>query len=314
MSIFARLKQFYHRLVARVVAVILRPGATSISDNFELWQRQNYHILPLHFHSPIPDTRELATSQIWSRPRELLGLDWNLDCQIKHLTTYLPIFGQEFADFLTSRQLERYGFFLDNNAYPGTDPAILYSMVRYYRPNLVVEIGSGYSSRLMAAALTENEKGKMICIDPYPDSHLCTKLSEFGFSVIQEKVERLQPKFFDALEAGDMLFIDSTHAVRIGGDVNFLFLEVLPRLRPGVLVHIHDIFLPEEYPREWVIEKHIFWGEQYILHAFLLFNRDFEVLLATNFLAQKYPDLLRRCFPGLLWWGGSSFWIRRMPK
>lgn len=186
--------------------------------------------------------------------------------------------------------------------------------LRHYQPNVVLEIGSGYSSRVIAAALIKNGKGKMVCIDPYSDANLSSTLSEFGFSVIREKVERLQPQFFDTLEAGDVLFIDSTHTVRVGGDVNFLFLEILPRLRPGVLVHIHDIFLPDEYPRDWVIEKHIFWGEQYILHAFLLFNHDFEILIATNFLAKRYPELLRRCFPGALWWGGSSFWIRRLPK
>ena len=102
--------------------------------------------------------------------------------------------------------------------------------------------------------------------------------------------------------------------MRVGGDVNYLLLDVVPRLQPGVLVHIHDIFLPHEYPREFILHKHFFWAEQYLLHAFLQFNTAFEILLANHYLAVRFSDLMRECFPGALDYHGGSFWIRRRPQ
>lgn len=95
------------------------------------------------------------------------------------------------------------------------------------------------------------------------------------------------------------------------GDVNFLFLEVLPQLRPGVIVHVHDIFFPKEYPEHWVRQRLIFWSEQYLLQAFLAFNSAYEVLLSNSYLLHKYPDSLKATFPRTPWWGGGSFWMRR---
>jgi hypothetical protein len=108
-----------------------------------------------------------------------------------------------------------------------------------------------------------------------------------------------------------VLFIDSSHVSKVGGDVNFLFLEVLPRLRPGVIVHLHDVFLPAEYPRDWVVEKGRFWTEQYLLQAFLTFNDAWEILLANNYLGLEHAEALRTTFPTSPWWGGGSFWMRR---
>ncbi len=312
MSANGWLKRAYHRISARTVATILRPGATYMPENFELWQRHNYHILPLHFYSPIPDTGMLAASKLWQQARDLAGIDWNLDCQIEHLAKLFPPFGAELADELDHGWLKRFRFSLANDAFVGADPAILYAFIRNYRPRTVIEIGSGHSSRVMAAAMSKNGRGELISIDPFPSDQLVVEMSDFSHTIIRRQVEQLQSCFFDRLDSDDVLFIDSTHTVRTGGDVNFLFLEVLPRLKPGVIIHLHDIFLPEEYPREWLLKKHVFWAEQYLLHAFLLFNSSFEILMANHYLANEHPDLLRQCFPRLLSWGGASFWIRRV--
>ena len=117
--------------------------------------------------------------------------------------------------------------------------------------------------------------------------------------------------FFSQLESGDILFIDSSHTVKIGSDVNYLFLEVLPRLRPGVIVHVHDIFLPFEYRRDWVLEEFRFWTEQYLLQSFLTFNSEFEVLMANYYLFHYHQDQLKAVFPNLSSWIGGSFWLRR---
>ena len=118
-------------------------------------------------------------------------------------------------------------------------------------------------------------------------------------SLIEKKVEDIDLEFFSQLESGDVLFIDSSHTVKIGGDVNYLFLEVLPRLKPGVIVHVHDIFLPFEYRRDWVMEEFRFWTEQYLLQAFLTFNSEFEVLMANSYLAHGYLEDLKAAFPSL---------------
>jgi hypothetical protein len=111
-----------------------------------------------------------------------------------------------------------------------------------------------------------------------------------------------------------VLFIDSSHVVQVGGDVTHLFFQVLPRLAPGVVVHLHDIFLPREYPRAWVMEQHRFWTEQYLLQAFLRFNREFEILLSAGWLSAHHPEALAAAIPS---WDAErsrpgSFWMRRV--
>ena len=132
-------------------------------------------------------------------------------------------------------------------------------------------------------------------------------------SLIEKKVQDIDLEFFSQLESGDILFIDSSHTVKIGGDVNYLFLEVLPRLKPGVIVHVHDIFLPFEYRRDWVLDEFRFWTEQYLLQAFLTFNSEFEVLMANSYLNHYHQQELKAAFPGLPSWAGGSFWMRRKP-
>ncbi len=122
---------------------------------------------------------------------------------------------------------------------------------------------------------------------------------------------------FTGLDANDILFIDSTHVLKIGGDVKYEYLEILPRLKAGVIVHSHDIFLPREYPKKWILDNHWFWTEQYLLQAFLAFNSAFEVLWAAHFMRSKYLNELKTTFPcysnmrSTDTIGPGSLWIRR---
>ena len=154
------------------------------------------------------------------------------------------------------------------------DALTLYCMLRHYKPKTVIEVGSGFSTRISTKALHKNGNGKLICIEPYPNEELHKRLNEI-LTLIKEKVEKLDLQLFTDLKANDVLFIDSSHIVKIGGDVNYLFLELIPSLRPGVLILVHDIFFPVEYPREWIIDRLNFWTEQYLLQAFLCFNEKF---------------------------------------
>ncbi len=183
-------------------------------------------------------------------------------------------------------------------------------MVRHFRPRLVIEVGSGFSSLVLRDAAAKNNSSPLICIEPFPRDFL-----REGFpglrSLIEKKVQDIDLEFFFQLESGDILFIDSSHTVKIGGDVNYLFLEVLPRLKPGVIVHVHDIFLPFDYRRDWVLDELRFWTEQYLLQAFLSFNSEFEVLMANSYLNHCHKEDLKATFPSLSSWGGGSFWMRR---
>ena len=203
-------------------------------------------------------------------------------------------------------------FHLNNGLFDGTDALVAYCMIRHFQPRRIVEVGSGFSSLVAAEAITKNNNSTLICIEPFPADFL-----RQGFpglhSLIEKKVEDIDIGFFSQLESGDILFIDSSHTVKIGGDVNYLFLEVVPRLKPGVIVHVHDIFLPFDYRRDWVMDELRFWTEQYLLQTFLSFNSEFEVLIANAYLAHCYMDELKATFTNSPWWGGGSFWIRRRP-
>ena len=151
--------------------------------------------------------------------------------------------------------------------------------------------------------------------EPWPNAILRAGLP--GLTRLEpRRAQEIPAEAFDALEADDILFIDSSHVVQVGGDVTHLFLQVLPCLKPGVVVHVHDIFLPHDYPRAWVMEHHRFWTEQYLLHAFLLFNRGFEVLLAPAWLAAHHPEALAAAIPSYDAACGrpGSFWMRRVAE
>jgi hypothetical protein len=189
-------------------------------------------------------------------------------------------------------------------------------MVRHSKPKRIVEVGSGFSTYITAAALlanaAEGHPAEFLAIDPSPNDVLRQGIP--GLTGLRsERVESLPPGFADDLVENDILFIDSSHVVRIDSDVRFLLLEVLPRLKPGVLVHFHDIFLPADYPREWVVNEQRFWSEQYLLHALLLYSRAFEVVWAASYMHMAHPEALQQVFPAYdraSTWPGS-FWIRR---
>jgi hypothetical protein len=278
-------------------------------DIFPAWERHGFHVTPVHFYQPIPDTQSLSET-LWNRPSELVGIDMNGPVQLDLLRTCFPKFQSEYEQFPTTLTEEPGHFYLNNDLFDGTDALVGYCMVRYFRPQLIIEIGSGFSSLLLGQAAAKNNKSALICIEPFPQEFL-----KQGFPglhrLIEKKVEDIDLEFFSELHSGDVLFIDSSHTVKIGGDVNYLFLEVLPRLEPGVIVHIHDIFLPFEYRRDWVKEEFRFWSEQYLLQAFLAFNSEFEVLLANSYLNHYHQQDLKAAFPSLPSWGGGSFWMRR---
>jgi hypothetical protein len=268
-------------------------------------------VTPVHFYQPIPDTAFLHET-IWDRPSELVGIDMNDAMQLDLLRNHFPRFRSEYDQFPAEPTGEPIQFHHNNGLFDGTDALVAYCMIRHFQPRLIIEVGSGFSSLISAEAIAKNKNSALICIEPFPRQFL-----RDGFpglrSLIEKKVQDIDLEFFSQLREGDILFIDSSHTVKIAGDVNYLFLEVLPRLKPGVIVHVHDIFLPFDYRRDWVMDELRFWTEQYLLQAFLSFNSEFEVLIANAYLGHRYMEDLKTAFPNSPWWGGGSFWMRRRP-
>jgi hypothetical protein len=210
-------------------------------------------------------------------------------------------------------------FHTENNSFSFGCAASLHTIIRYYRPARIIEVGSGNSSKVISSALARNAAdgapAEYTIIDPYP-----TDLSKTlpGVSrVIAKKVESTNIQRFEELDRNDILFIDSGHTVRIGSDVNYLYLDVFPRLAPGVIIHIHDINLPYEYPQKYFTNPafRVFWTEAYLLQAFLSLNPRFEILLAMYYLTTDHWDEYCKAFqhfnPAVHKAGSVSFWMRR---
>ncbi|MGH8528686.1 MAG: class I SAM-dependent methyltransferase [Nevskiales bacterium] len=208
---------------------------------------------------------------------------------------------------LTQPGAGEFGYRFDNEYFRSPDAEVYYAMIRHYRPRRIIEIGCGHSTRLARQAIKDGElTTEMVCIDPAPR----VEIAECAHEVIRRRVEELAPdELASRLSANDILFIDSSHEIRTANDVVFLYLQVLPVLKAGVLVHIHDIFLPWDYPEEWVREGGVNWNEQYLVQAMLSLGDRFNVLWPGHYLQRTYGDFHKH-FPNLHADSrAQSFWL-----
>jgi predicted O-methyltransferase YrrM len=284
---------------------------------FDVWERHDYHVLPAHFYEPVPDAGDLERAL--GRRSALVGLDLAPERQIE-LVQELLAWKPEYDALPATEAESDDGFYLANTLFGSVDAEVLYALVRKLRPKRLYEIGSGFSTLVASRALRANEAdgagtAELVAFEPYPSEMLRRGVA--GLTRLEER--RLQDvplDAFTALEAGDILFIDSSHVVATGSDVALELLEIVPRLAPGVFVHVHDIFLPAEYPRRWLLEDRYFWTEQYLLQAFLAFNGQFEVVWSGQLMHLDHPDVLRRAFASYADRPASpgSFWFRRVSR
>jgi Methyltransferase domain len=260
------------------------------------------------YYSPIPDLSALPEG-IWEDRDPMRGIALDLDVQIEHLQGRMAGLIAEFAP--ASSGGHAYEEF--NASYPLPDARLLYAMVRDLQPASIVELGSGQTSRVIAQACVANAtagaQSRFHAYDPFPTAvdDTLPGLSTLHRTPAQEVPEEV----FADLSAGDILFVDTTHTVKIGSDVNRIILRILPLLAPGVVVHFHDICLPYEYPRYLFKDYALYWAEQYLLQAFLAMNPSFEVLYATDALCRDRRDEVIRAGLATPDQSGSSFWIRR---
>jgi len=267
---------------------------------------------PGHFYSPIPnldDVRAREAEIFAPHPRTLPGIDLNEEGQLA-LVRELAAF---YADLPFPREKsDATRYWYDNWAYSYGDAILLYSMLRRLRPRRVIEIGSGFSSAVM---LDTRERfldpgAELTFIDPDPSTLNALVRPGDKVEIIAAPVQSVPLSRFEALEANDILFVDSTHVSKTGSDVNRIVFEILPRLRAGVHIHFHDVFYPFEYPKEWVFEGRA-WNEDYLLRAFLQFNTAFEIVLFGTYLIEFHRHFFEKAMPMCLENPGGSLWIRK---
>jgi hypothetical protein len=255
-------------------------------------------VFPIRDHYYEPQFNYTETLQPFSEDRNLPGIDWNISGQLKLLSQL------ECSNELSQIPLDVKGsnqFYLNNGAFESGDAEYWYQLIRYFKPRRIFEIGSGYSTLMAVQAIGRNYHDdpsyscRHVCIEPYE----MPWLRDTGVTVIRQRVEDLDVSFFSELEENDVLFIDSSHVIRPQGDVLFEYLEILPSLKKGVIVHAHDIFTPKNYIDLWLVDQVKFWNEQYLLEAFLSNNTQWRILGALNLLKHQYYDDLRRVAPFL---------------
>lgn len=282
--------------------------------NFNHWQAAGFSLLPNHYYSPIPDTTRLSPDDL-ARKFSMKGVDLRESEQLAFLGACTQ-FQKEYVRF-SEKPAKPWDFHYGNGVFESCDAEALHCAVRLHKPRRVIEVGSGFTTLITAAACEENRIHEGVecdftAIEPYPNDLFQGPIP--GLSrVLRSRLQDVDLSLFATLQENDILFIDSSHVLKTGSDVELLYLEVLPALNPGVLIHVHDIFLPAQYPRDWIMDEHIFWNEQHLLYAFLAFNNAFKVLWAGAFMHGRHPERLAdafpaydplRCLPG-------SFWMRR---
>ena len=282
---------------------------------FRALERLGVHVTPRHYAFPIPDTARLDGSLWTGVPSAPAGIDVREEQQLALLDSCVRDCTAEWAAIPRERTASG-GFYLRNHHFETVDAEMFHALLSRRRPRRLVEAGSGVSSLLAARALAMNSAEGHPCRfevwDPYAGSEL-RALDGRALTLHRAEVQRAPLEALTSLEAGDILFIDSSHVLHIGSDVRFLFAEVIPRLTVGVLVHVHDVFLPAHYPRRWVIERLRFWNEQYVLQAFLSHNDRYRVVWASYFMARTHAERLAQAFPSFRPDDEpASFWFERV--
>ena len=271
---------------------------------------------PGHFYSPLLDLNALGPND-----EGLFGdgedywehIDLRPDAQRHYFQSLLTT--EPRIDFPDTRG-ERYRYYGQNQMLVYSDAFTLSSILIMEKPKRVIEVGSGFSSAVMLDTLDATDaNADLLFIEPYPDrlNSLLRPQDANRTEVLVRPVQDVPLSRFDALQRGDVLFIDSSHVAKIGSDLSFLLLRVLPRLADGVLIHFHDIIYPYTLPAEWIRQGRA-WNESLFLRAFLIGNPDFEMLAFNSYAGQTFPELFERHLPRFLSTLGGSVWLRKAAR
>ncbi len=272
---------------------------------------------PGHFYSPIPSKRDVEDHLDRLKRKEMMAalpaIRMEDQVQLDFLERLKAFYPKvPFQAGPTDGLL----YHFNNAHYSYTDGIILFCAINYFRPRRIIEIGSGFSTCaiLDTNRLFLNSQAQITSIEPHPEllRSLVAKSGD-ALTIVESKLQDVNLEAFDDLGAGDILFIDSTHISKVGSDVNYIVFEILPRIKRGVTIHIHDIYLAYEYPDPWLREGRG-WNEAYLLRAFLEYNEQFRILLFVSYMqnAYAYEDWFREHMPDTLLQKGGSFWMEKL--
>lgn len=269
---------------------------------------------PGHFYSPLLDISSLPASAP-HLPYDGVENWEHVDLRPTEQRAYYDDLLTQFPLLpFPAQQTPPYRFYTNNTWFCLADAFTLSGMIRKERPQRIVEVGSGFSSAVMLDTLHHVQTtAQLTFIEPNPDrlDLLLTESDRKNTKTFVQQVQEVPLSIFDQLEAQDMLFIDSSHVAKIGSDVTFILLRILPRLKPGVLVHFHDIQYPYSYPAQWIREGRA-WNESIVLRTFLLGNVQFQVVAFNSYAGLTFPELFQQRFPAFLADTGGSIWLRKV--
>lgn len=249
-----------------------------------------------HYYEPQFNFSQLKRSLY--KNRSFPGINFNLKKQLKNLSNL--IYKNELIELNLEKKSPNYNFNIKNNFFEYGDAEIYYQLIRYLKPKNILEIGSGHSTLIALEAIKMNKsvdkiETKITCVEPYENKWL----DHLNIKILRKKIENLDKSYYLALEKDDILFIDSSHIIRPQGDVLKIFFDIVPKLKKGTIVHVHDIFTPKDYPETWLIEQNKFWNEQYLVEALMMNKDKYEIYLMLNYLKNNAYKQLRKICPYL---------------
>ena len=266
-----------------------------------------------HYYSPIPhseDIKQLKNKNESPKP-QLPDINLNREKQKQILNDYLQFYKN--LPFPENKK-ENFRYFYNNDYFGYSDAIFLFSFLLKNKPKKIIEIGSGFSSAVILDTI-ENffpKRPDVIFIEPNPRrlNNLIFEKDKNNFKLINKKLQETSLDIFSQLKTGDLLFIDSSHVIKYGSDLQTLFFNILPFLHEGVFVHFHDIFYPFEYPYEW-LKKGIYWNEIYFLRAFLSYNYNWEIYFFNTYIFNEFEDIISKNMPQCLQNKGGSLYIQK---
>lgn len=308
------LRMLYDKIAAEKTA--LERELRDFRSDAEM-RRERLWAPPGHVYSPItdPNDRFLRQTEIQSLDALNDRVDLPIDepAQLR-LLGWLAEQGSRFP--FQNGPLGDWRYHTGNGHFGHADAALLFSMLLEYKPSRLIEIGCGFSS-LLVMDVNDCFLGHSLeaaFFDPSPDAilGLLRPLDPYRDHVHARRSQEIPANLFAQLGRGDILSLETSHVAKTGSDVSDIFSRILPSLAPGVLVHVHDIYYPFEYPESWVVQDNRSWNEAYFLRAFLQYNGSFRVLFFNNLMTRKYPDRMSAAFPGLEETPASSIWLEKI--
>jgi hypothetical protein len=304
---FFKPASYRHFLDRQVLAWQVRQNAN--------WRGVTLHP-PGHFYSPLLDIKALRIGD------KHFPNDW-VECW-EHIRLCPQEQRQYYQRILEDYPIPNFPrhkdlgcrYFWDNHWFPFSDALALNGVIKKEKPSRIIEVGSGFSSAVMLDTLDQTTlKTSITFIEPHPErlSSLLTNQDREKVTLIAKPIQDVPLSVYDELEANDILFIDSSHVAKVGSDVTFILLRVLPRLKSGVIIHFHDIVYPSSYPMVWLRDG-CAWNESLFLRAFLVCNYAFEMMAFNSFAAYTFPEVFKERVPKFLENSGGSFWMRKLGR